>query len=174
MHFQRATQKRYSSLRFAALTLCLLITPLSRRAQSPNYEPIKASLIIRADQPKGTISPHIYGQFAEHLGRLIYGGLWGGEDSSIPNTRGLRNDVIAALKELHIPVIRWPGGCFADEYHWRDGIGARDKRPKRPNASWGGVDTNAFGTHEFIDLCEMHSELKPISTAISVRGRRWR
>jgi alpha-N-arabinofuranosidase len=86
---------------------------------------------------------------------LIYGGLWVGEDSTIPNTRGLRNDVIGALKELHIPVLRWPGGCFADEYHWRDGIGPRDQRPRRPNASWGGVDTNAFGTHEFMDLCEM-------------------
>jgi alpha-N-arabinofuranosidase len=88
------------------------------------------------------------------LGRLIYGGLWVGEDSPIPNTRGLRNDVVGALKELHVPVIRWPGGCFSDEYHWRDGIGPRDKRPRRPNASWGGVDTNAFGTHEFLDLCE--------------------
>ncbi|HJU52994.1 MAG TPA: alpha-N-arabinofuranosidase [Pyrinomonadaceae bacterium] len=111
--------------------------------------------MIRSDQPKGVINRNIYGQFAEHLGRLIYGGLWVGEDSSIPNTRGLRNDVVAALKELRIPVLRWPGGCFADEYHWRDGIGPRASRPRRPNASWGGVDTNAFGTHEFMDLAEM-------------------
>lgn len=114
-----------------------------------------ASLVIHADQAKSTISPEIYGQFAEHLGRLIYEGLWVGEDSPIPNTRGIRNDVVTALKELRIPVLRWPGGCFADEYHWRDGIGPRDQRPRRPNASWGGVDTNAFGTHEFLDLAEM-------------------
>jgi alpha-L-arabinofuranosidase len=118
-------------------------------------EPNKATLVVRADQAGAVINKNIYGQFAEHLGRLIYEGLWVGEDSTIPNTLGLRNDVVAALKELRVPVLRWPGGCFADEYHWRDGIGPRDKRPKRPNASWGGVDTNAFGTHEFLDLCEM-------------------
>lgn len=115
----------------------------------------QATLTIRMDQPGAAINRNIYGQFAEHLGRLIYEGLWVGEDSPIPNTRGLRNDVVAALKELHVPLLRWPGGCFADEYHWRDGIGPRDKRPRRPNSSWGGVDTNAFGTHEFLDLCEM-------------------
>jgi alpha-N-arabinofuranosidase len=135
--------------------MCLLTTPISHRARAQNPEPNKASLIIRADQPKGIINPNIYGQFAEHLGRLIYEGLWVGEDSPMPNTRGLRNDVVAALKDLRVPVLRWPGGCFADEYHWRDGIGPRNKRPRRPNASWGGVDTNAFGTHEFMDLCEM-------------------
>jgi alpha-N-arabinofuranosidase len=129
--------------------------PSSHLPRSQNPEPNKASLIIHADQPKGIINRNIYGHFAEHLGRLIYEGLWVGEDSPIPNTRGMRNDVVAALKELHIPVLRWPGGCFADEYHWRDGIGPRDQRPRRPNASWGGVDTNAFGTHEFMDLCEM-------------------
>jgi alpha-N-arabinofuranosidase len=86
---------------------------------------------------------------------LIYEGLWVGDGSPIPNTRGLRDDVLAALKEVRVPLLRWPGGCFADEYHWRDGIGPRDKRPRRPNASWGGVDTNAFGTHEFMDLCEL-------------------
>src|ERR1051325_7936996 len=91
--------------------------------QSP--QPHRASLVIRADQPKGQISRNIYGQFAEHLGRLIYGGLWVGEDSPIPNTRGLRNDVLAALKRLNIPVLRWPGGCFADEYPRGDGIGPR-------------------------------------------------
>ena len=115
----------------------------------------QASLAIRLDQPRWTINRNIYGQFAEHLGRLIYEGIWVGENSPIPNTRGMRNDVLAALKELHVPVLRWPGGCFADEYHWRDGIGPRDQRPRRPNSSWGGVDTNAFGTHEFLDLCEM-------------------
>jgi alpha-N-arabinofuranosidase len=117
-------------------------------------QPNKASLVLHADQAGPVINRNIYGQFAEHLGRLIYGGIWVGEDSNIPNTGGMRNDVVAALKELSIPVLRWPGGCFADEYHWRDGIGPRDKRPRKPNASWGGVDTNAFGTHEFMALCE--------------------
>jgi alpha-N-arabinofuranosidase len=125
------------------------------RTSGQSAEPFKAEMTLRADQPQGTINRNIYGQFAEHLGRLIYGGLWVGEDSPIPNTRGLRNDVVAALKRLNVPVLRWPGGCFADEYHWRDGIGPRSQRPRRPNASWGGVDTNAFGTHEFLDLCEM-------------------
>jgi alpha-N-arabinofuranosidase len=136
------------------LTLCLLSAPVLR-AQTPTAEPNKASLVVHANQPGAVINKNIYGHFAEHLGRLIYEGLWVGENSSIPNTRGLRNDVVGALKELHIPVLRWPGGCFADEYHWRDGIGPRDKRPKRPNASWGGIDTNAFGTHEFMDLCDL-------------------
>jgi alpha-N-arabinofuranosidase len=126
---------------------------LNTAAQTP--ETNKASLVIHGDQTGPTINRNIYGHFAEHLGRLIYEGLWVGEDSKIPNTRGLRNDVVAALKELHVPVLRWPGGCFSDEYHWKDGIGPRDKRPRRPNASWGGVDTNAFGTHEFMDLCEL-------------------
>jgi alpha-N-arabinofuranosidase len=117
--------------------------------------PVRADLTIRADQPGATISRNIYGHFAEHLGRLIYDGLWVGEGSSIPNTRGIRNDVVAALKNMSVPVLRWPGGCFADEYHWRDGIGPRPQRPKRINTNWGGViETNAFGTHEFMDLAE--------------------
>jgi alpha-N-arabinofuranosidase len=138
-------------LLLAALMTCLLPKPV----RTQNTESYQATLVVRLDQPRSVINRNIYGHFAEHLGRLIYEGLWVGEGSPIPNTRGLRNDVVAALKELRVPVLRWPGGCFADEYHWRDGIGPRDKRPRRPNASWGGVDTNAFGTHEFMDLCEM-------------------
>ena len=116
---------------------------------------MKTELTIRADQPGGTINRNIYGQFSEHLGHCIYGGIWVGEDSPIPNTRGIRKDVVAALKELNVPVLRWPGGCFADEYHWMDGIGPREKRPKMINTHWGGVvEDNAFGTHEFFDLCE--------------------
>jgi alpha-L-arabinofuranosidase len=112
-------------------------------------------LVIHADQGKNTISRNIYGHFSEHLGRCIYEGLWVGEDSSIPNTRGIRNDVVAALKQIKVPVLRWPGGCFADEYHWKDGIGPRDKRPAMINTHWGGVvENNQFGTHEFMDLCE--------------------
>jgi alpha-N-arabinofuranosidase len=102
------------------------------------------------------INKNIYGQFAEHLGRGIYEGLWVGPDSKIANTKGFRNDVLAALKDLHVPLIRWPGGCFADEYHWRDGIGPRDKRPVKVNTNWGGVEEdNAVGTHEFFDLVEL-------------------
>jgi alpha-L-arabinofuranosidase len=112
-------------------------------------------LVIQADQGKNTISKNIYGHFSEHLGRCIYEGIWVGPDSSIPNTRGIRNDVVAALKKIQIPVLRWPGGCFADEYHWKDGIGPRAKRPAMINTHWGGVtENNHFGTHEFMDLCE--------------------
>jgi alpha-N-arabinofuranosidase len=117
--------------------------------------PGAVEMVIHADTPQWTIDRHIYSQFAEHLGRGIYEGVWVREDSSIPNTRGLRNDVVAALKHLQIPAIRWPGGCFADEYHWRDGIGPREQRPVSVNTNWGGVtDDNAFGTHEFMDLVE--------------------
>ncbi|MDR1672984.1 MAG: alpha-N-arabinofuranosidase [Bacteroidales bacterium] len=117
--------------------------------------PAQNKLIINADQGKETISKHIYGHFSEHLGRCIYGGYWVGEDSPIPNTRGIRNDVVKALKDIQIPNLRWPGGCFADEYHWMDGIGPRNQRPKMVNTHWGGVtEDNSFGTHEFLDLCE--------------------
>ena len=116
----------------------------------------RAKLTVNADQGTVTISRHIYGQFSEHLGHCIYGGLWVGEDSDIPNTNGVRNDVIAALKKIKIPNLRWPGGCFADEYHWMDGIGPREQRPKMVNTHWGGVtEDNSFGTHEFLNLCEV-------------------
>ncbi len=122
---------------------------------SSNNAPLEATVTLHLDQAKTRIAPEIYGQFAEHLGHCIYGGIWVGEDSPIPNTRGIRNDVVAALKNIHVPVVRWPGGCFADEYHWKDGIGPRDQRPKMINTQWGGVvESNAFGTHEFMDFCE--------------------
>ncbi|MDR2763818.1 MAG: alpha-N-arabinofuranosidase [Tannerella sp.] len=112
-------------------------------------------LVVNADEGKDIISKHIYGHFSEHLGHCIYGGYWVGEDSPIPNTRGIRNDVVQALKDIQIPNLRWPGGCFADEYHWMDGIGPRSQRPKMVNTHWGGVtEDNSFGTHEFLDLCE--------------------
>ena len=155
MQIRRTFPARRRALRLAALALCVLAAPFARQAQAQMAAPNKATLSVHADRPGPVINKNIYGQFAEHLGRLIYEGLWVGEGSPIPNTRGLRNDVVAALKELRVPLLRWPGGCFADEYHWRDGVGPRDKRPRRPNASWGGVDTNAFGTHEFMDLAEM-------------------
>jgi alpha-N-arabinofuranosidase len=120
-----------------------------------NAQTINNPISLDAGKTGDTISRHIYGQFSEHLGHCIYGGIWVGENSPIPNTRGIRNDVVAALKRINIPNLRWPGGCFADEYHWMDGIGPRDKRPKMVNTNWGGVvEDNSFGTHEFLDLCE--------------------
>jgi len=113
------------------------------------------SLIVDASHPGAVINKDVYAQFAEHLGSGIYGGMWVGPDSKIPNVRGWRKDVIGALRDLHVPLVRWPGGCFADEYHWRDGIGARDKRPVKVNTNWGGVpESNAVGTHEFFDLVD--------------------
>ena len=112
-------------------------------------------LVVNADQPGPVIHRNVYGQFAEHLGTGIYEGMWVGPESKIPNVRGWRKDVVAALKELKVPLVRWPGGCFADEYHWRDGIGPRAKRPTKINTNWGGVpENNAVGTHEFFDLVE--------------------
>jgi alpha-L-arabinofuranosidase len=114
------------------------------------------TILIHADANKDTISPEIYGHFAEHLGRCVYEGFWVGPNSTIPNTRGIRNDVVEALKKINVPVIRWPGGCFADEYHWKDGVGPVEQRPSTVNTYWGMVtETNRFGTHEFMDLCEM-------------------
>lgn len=113
--------------------------------------------ITLSDGPgKTVISRHIYGHFAEHLGRCIYGGFYVGEQSSIPNTAGVRNDIVQALRDLDIPNLRWPGGCFADTYHWKDGIGPKDGRPTIVNTWWGGVtEDNSFGTHEFLNLCEL-------------------
>jgi alpha-N-arabinofuranosidase len=103
-----------------------------------------------------TINPNIYGHFAEHLGRCVYDGIWVGEDSPIPNMGGFRTDIIEALRRLKPPVIRWPGGCFADDYHWQDGIGLRDRRPRRINIHWGEViETNHVGTQEFIRFCRL-------------------
>src|SRR5688572_15006271 len=116
----------------------------------------EVSVSIDAAKQGAVINKNIYGQFAEHLGTGIYGGMWVGSESKIPNIKGWRKDVIAALKDLHVPVVRWPGGCFADEYYWRDGIGPRDERPIKVNTNWGGVeDNNAVGTHEFFDLVEL-------------------
>jgi alpha-N-arabinofuranosidase len=104
---------------------------------------------------KTKINRNIYGHFSEHLGRCIYEGYWVGKDSSIPNVNGIRKDVVQALKKIKVPVLRWPGGCFADEYHWMDGIGPYEKRPTMINTHWGGVvENNHFGTHEFMELCE--------------------
>ncbi|MDR2764614.1 MAG: alpha-N-arabinofuranosidase [Tannerella sp.] len=132
---------------FLSCTAAFFLTCVPAGAQN--------KLTVNADQGREIISRHIYGHFSEHLGHCIYGGYWVGEDSPIPNTRGIRNDVVQALRDIRIPNLRWPGGCFADEYHWRDGIGPREQRPRMVNTHWGGVvEDNSFGTHEFLDLCE--------------------
>lgn len=129
------------------LGFCLCCTTLSGQNQ----------LVLNADLGKDKINKHIYGHFAEHLGRCIYGGFYVGEDNTkIKHTNGVRNDVVDALKKLKIPNLRWPGGCFADTYHWKDGIGPKDKRPTIVNRWWGGVtEDNSFGTHNFLDMCEL-------------------
>ncbi|WP_437178922.1 alpha-N-arabinofuranosidase [Kineococcus endophyticus] len=112
--------------------------------------------VLEADLPGPRINRHLYGHFAEHLGRCVYGGFWVGEDSEVPNEGGLRLDVVEALRALDIPNLRWPGGCFADTYHWRDGVGPREDRPTMVNSHWGDVvEDNSFGTHEFMALCEL-------------------
>lgn len=114
-----------------------------------------AILKINETKKLSHIAPEIYGHFSEHLGRCIYEGLYVGENSDIPNVNGMRTDVVQALKELRIPLLRWPGGCFADEYHWKDGIGPKENRKKMINTHWGGVvEDNSFGTHEFFELVE--------------------
>ncbi|MBO4337915.1 MAG: alpha-N-arabinofuranosidase, partial [Lachnospiraceae bacterium] len=113
------------------------------------------NMFINPGDRKGTIEPEIYGHFSEHLGRCIYDGIFVGEDSDIPNVRGIRTDIVEAFKQIKVPVLRWPGGCFADNYHWKDGIGDKKDRKKMVNTNWGGVtEDNSFGTHEFFDLCE--------------------
>ncbi len=113
-----------------------------------------ARFVINTFNKKSKISKEIYGHFSEHLGRCIYEGIYVGENSPIPNVNGMRRDVVQALRKLKIPVLRWPGGCFADEYHWMDGIGSKEKRKKMINTHWGGVlEDNSFGTDEFMELC---------------------
>ena len=113
-----------------------------------------AKLIINTQDRKTTINRNIYGHFSEHLGRCIYGGIYVGENSDIPNVNGMRIDTVEALKKIKVPVLRWPGGCFADEYHWKDGIGSKENRKRMINTHWGGVvEDNSFGTHEFMELC---------------------
>ncbi len=115
----------------------------------------KVRLKMDVERRKSRIAPEIYGQFSEHLGRCIYEGIYVGEDSRIPNHKGMRKDVVEALRDIKLPVLRWPGGCFADDYHWRDGIGPKAERKAIVNKNWGGtVETNHFGTHEFMELCE--------------------
>lgn len=136
------------------ILLLLFITAFFSQSGFAQKESTIITIKNTADAP--TINKNIYGHFAEHLGRCIYGGFFVGDTSKIPNTAGVRNDIIAALKELKIPNLRWPGGCFADTYHWKDGIGPRENRPTIVNQWWGGVtEDNSFGTHDFLNLCEV-------------------
>src|SRR5271154_6262528 len=122
------------------LAFSLIFAPVARS------EPPMARIRIDAGHPGPVIDRHIFGQFSEHLGSGIYGGIWVGRDSPIPNTRGIRNDVVAALRAIRVPDVRWPGGCFADEYHWANGVGPTEKRRVTLNSNWGGViESNAFG-----------------------------
>jgi alpha-N-arabinofuranosidase len=131
------------------VALILLSIPQRARAQAN-------TIIVHTDLAKDTISKYIYGHFAEHLGRGIYDGFYVGKTSEIPNIDGIRKDIVASLRELDIPVLRWPGGCFAEQYQWRDGIGPIAERPLVVNTFWGGVtEDNSFGTHEFLELCEL-------------------
>jgi len=127
----------------------LLISTVPMMAQE------KAHLSIDASKNGAKIDRNLFGQFAENLGHGLYEGIWVGPDSPIPNTRGIRNDVVTALKALKVPNVRWPGGCFADQYHWRKGIGPAAQRPATLNSAWGGVvDSNSFGTDEFMDFMQ--------------------
>ena len=133
----------------------ILLIVLVLMAVSPLRAQNQATL--HADMGKTKISKNIYGHFSEHLGKCIYGGFYVGEgNTKTANTNGIRLDVVDALKKLKVPNLRWPGGCFADTYHWKDGIGPKDKRPKMVNVWWGGVtEDNSFGTHDFLNMCEM-------------------
>lgn len=116
----------------------------------------KVTMLVNVNDKIGHINPEIYGHFSEHLGRCIYEGIYVGENSDIPNVEGMRKDIIDAFKNIKMPVLRWPGGCFADEYHWKDGIGPKESRKSIINTNWGGVtENNSFGTHEFLKFCEL-------------------
>jgi alpha-L-arabinofuranosidase len=135
----------------SSLLLALFLTGILRQVGAQEKQ---SKIVIDVSDLAIKINRNIYGHFSEHLGHCIYGGYWVGENSSIPNTNGIRNDIVEALRRIKVPVLRWPGGCFADEYHWKDGIGPRDQRPTMINTHWGGVtEDNSFGTHEFLELC---------------------
>jgi alpha-L-arabinofuranosidase len=148
-HTQERAYKTNMQSGQMALVIFAVLLSLFTKAQN--------RVVINADSGRDVINKNIYGHFAEHLGHCIYGGFYVGENNKkIPNKAGVRIDVIEALKKLKVPVIRWPGGCFADTYHWKDGIGPKEKRPAMINVWWGGVtEDNSFGTHEFLNMCEL-------------------
>ena len=139
--------------RFLGISACASAAILtgSRTAFAADAE-IEITPQPTGPQNASTISPNLYGHFIEHLGGVIYDGVWVGPNSKIPNTNGIRTAFIDAMRAVQAPVLRWPGGCFADSYDWRDGIGPRNKRPKRA-AFWSQQDTNQYGTHEFMQTC---------------------
>ncbi len=138
-------------------TILLLCMLASAGIYAQKENPVSVNqMVVMANHPGPVINKDIYGHFSEHLGACIYGGIWVGPDSKIPNTYGIRNDVLFALRELKVPNLRWPGGCFADTYHWKDGIGPQSGRASIINTYWGGVtEDNSFGTHEFMKLTEL-------------------
>ncbi len=139
---------KHSQILFFTLTLAYTTSSYCQKEST--------IITIKSNTKNPIINKHIYGHFAEHLGRSIYGGFYVGDSSKIPNTFGVRNDIIKALKDLKIPNLRWPGGCFADTYHWKDGIGPKENRPTIVNTWWGGVtENNSFGTHDFLNMCEL-------------------
>ncbi|HKW61041.1 MAG TPA: alpha-L-arabinofuranosidase C-terminal domain-containing protein [Candidatus Acidoferrum sp.] len=161
MHFdfacnsQPVASKRRATASLFIRALLFSFALFAMAAAAPMVAAQKVQLRVDASKPGAKVDRNIFGQFAEHLGHGIYEGVWVGPDSPIPNTRGIRNDVVAALKALKVPNVRWPGGCFADEYHWRKGIGPADKRAVTLNPNWGGViEPNSFGTHEFMDFLD--------------------
>lgn len=148
LHTTFAVLRLRHGARFLCMTLAFFFFLQFAGAQN--------TIILKADSGKTRISRHIYGHFAEHLGRSIYDGFYVGEKSSIPNTAGVRNDVVDALRKLKMANLRWPGGCFADTYHWKDGVGPKAQRPTIVNTWWGGVtEDNSFGTHDFLNMCEL-------------------
>ena len=153
---RRTKTRRLYQPAHALLTVLTVVTTVAvvgTARQPPGAGPIAVTVDASKSGPK--IDRHLFGQFAEHLGKGIYEGIWVGPESAIPNTRGIRNDVVAALKAIKVPNVRWPGGCFADEYHWRKGIGPLASRPVTLNPNWGGVtEPNTFGTHEFLDFVD--------------------
>ena len=144
-----------STMRRRVLAMCAGVALGAAIAQPLAAKDAPTAIRIDAAAKGPQINRDIFGQFAEHLGTGIYGGVWVGKDSKIPNVRGIRSDVVAALRAIRVPNVRWPGGCFADEYHWRKGIGPAEKRPHTLNAGWGGViEPNSFGTEEYFDFLE--------------------
>lgn len=144
-----------SRRKFVSTATAVSLTGLLPRAMFADSTTTER-LVVHLDSEIGKINPALHGHFAEHLGSCVYGGLWVGKNSKVPNINGHRKLAVEYLKELGVPVLRWPGGCFADDYHWRDGIGPAEKRPKRINIHWGGtLEPNSFGTHEFIELCRL-------------------
>lgn len=145
----RMLAARLAGLAVSVLALGLAVAPALAQVRG------HPDAVVRADAPGAVIERDLFGQFAEHLGTGIYGGVWVGPDSSIPNVRGIRSDVVAALRELRVPFVRWPGGCYAEEYHWRNGVGPVSARRRTLNYSWGNVvEPNTFGTHEFMDFID--------------------